>query len=1253
MGKILSARETAIGRTVAMKVMFDGHSREELLRFLEEAKITGQLEHPNIVPVHELSVDEQKRVFYTMKFVKGGTLKKVLDQLRSGDAKAIARYTLAELLTIFQKVCDAVAFAHSNRVIHRDLKPENIMLGGFGEVLVMDWGLAKVLGGGSLAASAAFTTMTGNRKLTPLVPEELNSVGEAATPLKTHAAEATVAYTPPGISPAQSLARHSADLRTQMGSVMGTPHYMSPEQARGDIGSLDQRADIYALGVILYELLALRRPASGSGIAEVLGSVISGKVEPLPKTSRALMHLPGRRVPESLAAVAMKALSLEPEKRYATVVELQADITQYQHGFATGAEHAGLVKQVALLVKRNKGVFATAFAAWFIITALLAWFVLNLRAKESRAAAGEQKAVAAEAVAVREKETARQALAKSQLDLAEKEFERGKFVEAQKILDDTPESFRDANWRFLRANARDFTKQLSLAGKGSAYRLQVLPRGDRFAVRCWDGVIGIFTLTGRQIGDWISARGTPSGTFGIDSVGNRLAFAVSANEVAVLEVATGKLMHRWACKIGEISHVLLSPDGGIVLVAAGNQLIAYAAETGVPLWTKPFQAVVPAFSPDGRTVAILAARDGLTLKIELLAADAGTLRSTLEATADNPEKTTLQFNQAGDRLACLGGDEVILWNPQTAMKIRALHFPGETVKLLSPGGDSVATVSGSRIRLWDTTTGRLLRSLNGARNAVADLAFSPDGRMLLSAHDSAGDGEVNVWPIRLGEEIASASFPTRLNRGRIVFDPKGEVFYASSKLAATGWDIRSGIQRWNYSTKNINIDDLAIQPIDGSIVLAEFDEQRLTRLSITGEPLKWFGTHFRSSLRFNRGGQFLLAVETAFQPNTGGRALSVLEYPSGKVLKKIELNPCQPYAAFCLDDGAVATAATAGGITVWDWKAGTPLRQIAAAETGSIACLASSPDGRHLASGGPDRWIHVWEAATGRLEAAFRAHWEGVRCVKFSPDGRDILSGSEDGAVRLHDASTGEERLAFYGLNTPVVDVDFSPDGTLIAAITADGCAKVWDRKLSGAAALLPQRPSANKPAVAKAADGWQDLLAQLTAAEVAETGHGWRLENGELFSPNKMHATLPLPGDFSGTSYRVRVKLRQLPAKDVFHVVLPVGDRMTGFELDGFYGKYTGLYMVNGKGGKEVPGVVEGKQVKDAAPHVLEITVQLDGARAAIAATLDTRPLYGWIGPMDSLSQWTGWATTEPGCLALGASAADWAVSEVKVKRL
>ena len=145
MGAILNAREATAEYTVAMKVMLDSNDADGLSRFLNEAKVTAQLDHPSIVPVYELSVDENGQPCCTMKFVKGTTLKQVLELLAGGDAATLKKYPLSALLTIFQKVCDAITFAHSKRVIHRDLKPENIMLGDYGEALVMDWGLAKVI----------------------------------------------------------------------------------------------------------------------------------------------------------------------------------------------------------------------------------------------------------------------------------------------------------------------------------------------------------------------------------------------------------------------------------------------------------------------------------------------------------------------------------------------------------------------------------------------------------------------------------------------------------------------------------------------------------------------------------------------------------------------------------------------------------------------------------------------------------------------------------------------------------------------------------------------------------------------------------------------------------------------------------------------------------------------------------------------------------------------------------------------------
>ena len=348
MGAILDAKEATTERRVAMKVMLDGSSPDDLTRFIAEAKVTAQLEHPNVIPVHELGIDENGQPFYTMKMVRGITLRKVLELLADGTPETVKKYPLSALLTVFQKVCDALAFAHSKGVIHRDLKPENLMLDDFGVVLVMDWGLAKVIG---KSESVDIT-----RSIVRTLPPE--------------SASATIA-----------------------GTIMGTPQYMSPEQARGEVETLNGRSDIYALGAILYHILALRPPVTGRTAAEVVNKVAQGEVEPLtaPKPTKT-SHLPAGRVPDSLAAVVRKAMGFEKAARYGQVADLQRDLTAYQTGFATTAERAGFGKQVVLLIKRNQGIFATGFGAWLVITALAVWFIVRVTASERHAIAEKMRA---------------------------------------------------------------------------------------------------------------------------------------------------------------------------------------------------------------------------------------------------------------------------------------------------------------------------------------------------------------------------------------------------------------------------------------------------------------------------------------------------------------------------------------------------------------------------------------------------------------------------------------------------------------------------------------------------------------------------------------------------------------------------------------------------------------------------------------------------------------------------------------------
>jgi len=286
MGEVHLVTDRRIGRDVAMKVIRAARASKPDVarRFLREARVQGQLEHPSIVPVYDLGRDPGGAAYFTMKRVRGVTLEWVLDGLRASESEMAAKYTRHKLLTAFGTACQAVHFAHTRGVLHRDLKPSNVMLGDFGEVYVLDWGLAK-------------TGLDEERAPLSTVDKPISGDSHASPPIQ-----------------------------TGHGAVMGTPGYMAPEQIAGDIEGLDARTDVYALGIILFEILTLQ-PLHGYGDAKkIMKSTLDG---PLARPS---LRAPQREIAPELDTICARACAVEMRDRYPTARDLYEALEAFLSG---------------------------------------------------------------------------------------------------------------------------------------------------------------------------------------------------------------------------------------------------------------------------------------------------------------------------------------------------------------------------------------------------------------------------------------------------------------------------------------------------------------------------------------------------------------------------------------------------------------------------------------------------------------------------------------------------------------------------------------------------------------------------------------------------------------------------------------------------------------------------------------------------------------------------------------------------------
>jgi serine/threonine protein kinase len=361
MGRVLRVFDNKLRRELALKVApLPRHemARDRLARFVEEAQITAQLEHPNVVPVHDLGVDPEGHAYFSMKLIRGQSLETILEKRQQGDAETVAEFGLRRLLDVFLQTCQAIEYAHARGVIHRDLKPANIMVGDFGEVQVMDWGVAKLIGRPDSSEDVVSTAT--ERASIPPPPESSAKASNIR-----------------GVTSVRAVAKA---WETQVGEVLGTPAYMSPEQAKGL--PVDERTDIYALGVLLYEILCGQVPFDDEDATRTLERVVAD-APPRPTEI-------DPTVPHALEALALRLLEKEPEQRTLTIPQIRAHVQNYIEGIGrdyrgesiwnTAAWSAGALVLFAFLVwyLTGKSIAHVLVLAPPVVLNAVGWFLLAL-----------------------------------------------------------------------------------------------------------------------------------------------------------------------------------------------------------------------------------------------------------------------------------------------------------------------------------------------------------------------------------------------------------------------------------------------------------------------------------------------------------------------------------------------------------------------------------------------------------------------------------------------------------------------------------------------------------------------------------------------------------------------------------------------------------------------------------------------------------------------------------------------------------
>jgi WD40 repeat protein/tetratricopeptide (TPR) repeat protein len=953
MGVVYRARQTRLGRVVALKmILAGGHADEqELKRFRNEAEAVARLQHPNIVQIHEVG-EHEGLPFLSLEFCGGESLENKLAGTPLPPAEAAA---------LVETLARAMHAAHQKGVVHRDLKPANVLLTEDGLPKITDFGLAK----------------------------RLDDIGHTAT-----------------------------------GTVMGTPSYMAPEQARGTGGATAPAVDVYALGALLYECLTGRPPFRAATTLDTLAQVVSD--DPVPP--RRLQP----KTPRDLETICLTCLRKEPAKRYASAGELADDLHRFLRDEPIAARPTGPAERLAKWVHRRPAV-AGLLAAVALVAALGAagvWWKYR-DAQQQRDWAEEQTRLKGEAL-----EAARQ---------AQKEADEARAEAQQKAV-----QLRD---QLDRAELLAYVGKITLADRESeAHHLgraaEVLDdcrpdyrgwehRHLRQRCACGREVL----VFGRHNLNVFAVAFSPDGSRAVSSGrAEEAAGGGIPGELLVWDVRTGATLLTLKGHRGGVTGVAYSPDGGRIASASADRTVrVWDAHTGAEVVTcKGHGAEVTgvAFSPDGGRVA------SSSLDKTARVWDARTGAELVQFAGHTAGVYGVAFDPAGDRVGSVGTDQVVrVWDGRTAVEVAALKGHTQPVwgVAFSPDGSRIASCGGKldrqkppqagEVRVWDAKTGAELLQLKGHRWLVRSVAFSPDANRLVTA---SSDGTVKVWDAKTGaEEITLRGHTGAV--GQAAYSPDGSrLASASADKTVKVWDARTGGEVLLLGGHANSVNGVAFSPDGGRLVSGAGD----------GTVKVW-------------------------DARTGGEVLS---FKAGALVHAVALSPDGSHLATASGGVDAQKRTHPGELKVWDARTGAEVLSLQG-YTGRGRSLAFSPDGSRLAGAGPDRTALAWDLRTGAAVLTLRGHAGEVVAVAFSRDGGRIATGALDQTVRVWDAATGSELATLRGHTGIVTAVAFSPDGGRVAGASLDHTVRVWDSR-SGAELLTLKGHTGMVQGVAFSPDG-------------------------------------------------------------------------------------------------------------------------------------------------------------------------------------